>query len=199
MSWPAKNVSLKMLAMTYFWELAASYFSGARKALKPTICQSLRAINMWFCHPRSFSLAFAFAILGLGVFFSLFLKSLWERANLTQPMVPCTAWACSYTSFGPRTMQGLRGFATKPQASDAGHLGSSPSQHWPTSAHNSSVSEPPGEKVRVFQVDLVHTPKLGGYGEPILCSARCTAPRAIEIGSFPRDAQLKVTVIPQFF
>lgn len=117
--------------MTYFWELAASYFSGARKALKPTICQSLRAINMWFCHPRSFSLAFAFAILGLGVLFLLFLKSLWERANLIQPMVPCATWACSYTTFGPRTTEELGGFAMKPQAWDAGHLGSSPPQHWP--------------------------------------------------------------------
>lgn len=69
MSWPAKNVSLTVLAMTYFWELAASSFSGAGRALKPMICQSLRAINMWFCHPRSFSLAFAFAIPGWGVFF----------------------------------------------------------------------------------------------------------------------------------
>jgi len=153
-SWLAKNMSLKMLVMTYFWELAASYFSEAREALKPTICQSLRAINMWFCHPRSFALAFAFAILGLGVFFFVFLESLWERANLIQPVVPCATWACSYTAFGPRTMQELGGFAVKPQAWDAGHLGFSPLQCWPTSAHNSSVSEPLGEKVRVFQVDF---------------------------------------------
>lgn len=143
-------------------------------------------------------MAFASAILGLGVFFLLFLKTLWERANLTPPMVPCAAWACSYTTFGPRTTQELGGFATKPQAWDAGHLGSSPPQRLPNSAHNSSVSEPLGEKVRVFQVDLVYT-KLGGHGESILCGARCTTPSAVEIGSFPREVQLKVTVIPQFF
>lgn len=203
MSRPAKNVSLKVLAMTYFWELAASYFSGTRKALKPTICQSLRAINMWFCHPRSFSLAFAFAILGLGVFFFLFffLKSLWERVNLIQPMVPCAAWACSYTTFGPRTMQELGGFAMKPQAWDTGHLGSSPPHRWPTSAHNSSLFEPLGEKVRVFQVDIVYTPKFipAGHSEPILCGACCTPPSAIEIGAFSRGVQLKVMVMPYFF
>lgn len=116
-----------------------------------------------------------------------------------QPVVPCTTWACSYTTFGPRIMQELGGFALKPQAWDAGHLGSSSPQHWPTSAHNSSVSESLGEKVRVFQVDLVYTPKVGGHAKPILYGAGCTAPNEIEIRSFPRGVQLKVTVIPHFY
>lgn len=64
-------------------------------------------------------------------------------------------------------------------------------QHWPTSVHNSSVSESLGEKVRVSQVDLVYIPKSRG--------AHCTALRAIEVGSFSRGVQLRVTVIPQFF
>lgn len=155
---------------------------------------------MWFCHPRSFSLAFAF--LGLGVFFFLFCFVLFEeQISYIQPTVPCTAWACSYSIFGRRTTQELDGFATKPQARDAGHLGSSPPQRWPTSARNSSVSEPLGEKVRVFQVDLVYTPKLNpaGHSKSVLCGAFSLVLSAINIGSFSRGVQLKVTVMPHFY
>lgn len=87
----------------------------------------------------------------------------------------------------------------KPQAWDAGHLGSSSPQGWPTSVHNSSVSESLGEKVRVSQVDLVYAPLFGGHGKPILHGADCTALRVIEVGSFSRAIQLKVTVICQLF
>lgn len=112
-SQPAKNVSLKM---TSFWELAASYFSGARKALKPTSCQSLRAINMWFCHTRSFSLLLP---CWRWVFYFFFL--------FEEPLGAGRFCARSYGSLlvpqvGPRTTQGWGEFTAKPQACNAGHL-----------------------------------------------------------------------------
>lgn len=80
----------------------------------------------------------------------------------------------------------------KPQAWDAGRLGSSPPQRWTDPAQNPSVSESLGAKVAVGQVDLVYTPKFRGHGQP-------TAPSAIEIGLFPRGVQPKVTVTLPFF
>lgn len=154
-----------MLAMTYFWELAASYFPGTRSALKPTICQSLRAINMWFCHPRSFSLAFAFAVLGLGVFF--FLKSLWERANLMRAAyssLHCVGLQLHHVGAKNNTGAGR----LLHQATGVGCR--TPWLLSATSVHNSSVSEPFGENMGVFQVGLVCTPKFipVGHDECIL-------------------------------
>lgn len=39
----------------------------------------------------------------------------------------------------------------KPQAGDAGHLSSFAPPRWPTSALNSSISEPLGEKSEFFR------------------------------------------------
>lgn len=87
----------------------------------------------------------------------------------------------------------------KPQAGDAGHLGSFAPPRCPTSALNSSVSEPLGE-VRVFQVDLVYTPKFNpvGQGKSVLCGVFSVALSAVKIGSFSRGVQLKVAVMPHF-